>query len=46
MFEPVELERNHLTDQDEEIRKADIPERFQVCKNNNSFHFYHLHQKG
>lgn len=32
MFEPVELERGHLTDLDKEIRATDIPERFQVFK--------------
>lgn len=30
VFEPVELERNHLTVQDDMIRKADAPERFQL----------------
>ncbi|ROT72463.1 putative transcription elongation factor SPT6-like isoform X2 [Penaeus vannamei] len=30
VFEPSELERGHLTDQDHEIRKSDIPERFQL----------------
>lgn len=30
MFEPFELIRGHLTDQDTEIRKLDIPERFQL----------------
>ncbi|XP_071546473.1 transcription elongation factor SPT6 [Panulirus ornatus] len=30
VFEPSELERGHLTDQDQEIRKLDIPERFQL----------------
>ncbi|KAK8722073.1 hypothetical protein OTU49_012465 [Cherax quadricarinatus] len=30
VFEPSELERGHLTDQDHEIRKLDIPERFQL----------------
>merc|ERR1739838_838168 len=30
VFEPSELERGHLTDQDHEIRKIDIPERFQL----------------
>merc|ERR1712198_213374 len=30
VFEPSELERGHLTDQDQEIRKSDIPERFQL----------------
>ncbi|CAL4063268.1 unnamed protein product, partial [Meganyctiphanes norvegica] len=30
VFEPSELERGHLTDQDQEIRKIDIPERFQL----------------
>lgn len=30
MFEPSELERSHFTDQDQEIRMADMPERFQL----------------
>lgn len=30
VFEPSELERGHLTDQDHQIRKLDIPERFQL----------------
>ncbi|KAK4315769.1 hypothetical protein Pmani_013007 [Petrolisthes manimaculis] len=30
VFEPSELERGHLTDQDHEIRKLDVPERFQL----------------
>ncbi|XP_068217415.1 transcription elongation factor SPT6 isoform X2 [Palaemon carinicauda] len=30
VFEPIELERGHLTDQDQQIRKLDIPERFQL----------------
>ena len=30
MFEPSELERGHFTDQDQEIRVADMPERFQL----------------
>ena len=30
VFEPSELERGHLTDQDHEIRKQDVPERFQL----------------
>ena len=30
MFEPSELERGHMTDVDQEIRSADIPERFHV----------------
>ncbi|XP_042883795.1 transcription elongation factor SPT6-like [Penaeus japonicus] len=30
VFEPSELERGHLTDQDHEIRKSDVPERFQL----------------
>lgn len=30
VFEPSELERGHLTDQDHEIRKLDMPERFQL----------------
>ncbi|KFM65277.1 Transcription elongation factor SPT6, partial [Stegodyphus mimosarum] len=30
VFEPIELERSHLTDLDNEIRAADIPERFQL----------------
>ena len=30
IFEPSELERAHFTDQDQEIRNADMPERFQL----------------
>jgi transcription elongation factor SPT6 len=30
LFEPVELERRHFTDKDDEIRVKDIPERFQL----------------
>lgn len=30
VFEPSDLERRHFTDFDEEIRTADIPERFQL----------------
>ena len=30
VYEPSELERSHLTDQDNEIRATDMPERFQV----------------
>lgn len=30
MYEPSELESSHLTDQDNEIRVTDMPERFQV----------------
>jgi len=30
MYEPSELESSHLTDQDNEIRITDMPERFQV----------------
>lgn len=30
MYEPSELESSHLTDQDNEIRMTDMPERFQV----------------
>lgn len=30
MYEPSELESSHLTDQDNEIRATDLPERFQV----------------
>lgn len=32
MYEPSELESSHLTDQDNEIRATDLPERFQVRK--------------
>lgn len=31
VFEPSELERGHMTDVDQEIRTADVPERFHVC---------------
>ena len=31
IFEPVELERGHLTDRDKVIAMTDLPERFQVC---------------
>lgn len=30
IYEPSELESSHLTDQDNEIRSTDLPERFQV----------------
>uniref|UniRef100_UPI00358E2347 transcription elongation factor SPT6 isoform X2 n=1 Tax=Myxine glutinosa TaxID=7769 RepID=UPI00358E2347 len=30
VYEPSELERSHLTDQDNEIRATDMPERFQL----------------
>lgn len=30
VYEPVELERGHFTDRDNEIRATDIPERFQL----------------
>ena len=30
IYEPSELERSHFTDQDQEIRLADMPERFQL----------------
>lgn len=30
MYEPSELESSHLTDQDNDIRATDLPERFQV----------------
>lgn len=30
IYEPSDLERSHLTDQDNEIRTTDLPERFQV----------------
>ena len=30
IYEPSELERGHFTDQDEQIRKADVPERMQL----------------
>ena len=30
MFEPSELERGHFTDFDQEVRSADMPERFQI----------------
>lgn len=30
VFEPSELERGHMTDVDQEIRTADMPERFHV----------------
>ncbi|KAK7079180.1 Transcription elongation factor SPT6 [Halocaridina rubra] len=30
VFEPSELERGHLTDLDQQIRKSDVPERFQL----------------
>ena len=30
MFEPSELEKGMLTSKDNEIRTADVPERFQV----------------
>lgn len=31
IYEPSELESSHMTDQDNEIRTTDMPERFQVC---------------
>lgn len=31
LYEPSELESSHMTDQDNEIRSTDMPERFQVC---------------
>lgn len=31
IYEPSELESSHMTDQDNEIRSSDMPERFQVC---------------
>lgn len=31
IYEPSELESSHMTDQDNEIRSTDMPERFQVC---------------
>lgn len=34
MYEPSELESSHLTDQDNEIRATDLPERFQVGNHN------------
>lgn len=30
VYEPVELERGHFTDRDNEIRTTDVPERFQL----------------
>lgn len=30
LYEPSELERNHLTEKDNEIRNVDLPERFQL----------------
>lgn len=30
IYEPSELESSHMTDQDNEIRSTDMPERFQV----------------
>ncbi|CAL1273727.1 unnamed protein product [Larinioides sclopetarius] len=30
VFEPIEIERSHLTDLDTDIRLADLPERFQL----------------
>ena len=30
VFEPSELERGHLTSHDHDVRKTDIPERFQL----------------
>ena len=30
VFEPSDLARSHYTDQDQEIRTADMPERFQL----------------
>lgn len=30
VYEPVELERGHFTDRDNEIRATDVPERFQL----------------
>lgn len=30
LYEPSELERNHLTEKDNEIRNIDLPERFQL----------------
>lgn len=30
IYEPSELESSHMTDQDNEIRTTDMPERFQV----------------
>ena len=32
IYEPSELESSHMTDQDNEIRTTDMPERFQVCE--------------
>jgi transcription elongation factor SPT6 len=30
LYEPSELERSHMTEKDDEIRKVDVPERFQL----------------
>ena len=36
VFEPSEFEKGMLTSKDNEIRNADVPERFQVsCESNN-----------
>ena len=42
VFEPSELEKGMLTNKDNEIRTADVPERFQVrCE---KLYMYHLLQ--
>jgi len=30
LYEPIELERSHYTDFDQEVRGTDMPERFQL----------------
>jgi len=30
LYEPIELERSHYTDFDQEVRVTDMPERFQL----------------
>jgi hypothetical protein len=39
MYEPSELESSHLTDQDNEIRATDLPERFQVRTTMSSIYY-------
>ena len=40
VFEPSECEKGMLTSKDNEIRNADVPERFQVgCESNNRLLF-------
>lgn len=42
IYEPSELESSHMTDQDNEIRSTDMPERFQVCSSV-GLHIYIFH---